>query len=162
MPILLGESHSFSAITFQSGLGFTGIAIALLGRNNPLGIAFAALLWAFLDQSALILDLNSIPKEIVQITQGVVVLSVVVAYEVVRRIGLRAQQRRVGRALAANPRTGRSAAMTHRCRDQASLLERRRGPRPAAPRGSRGRTVWFAVAWASSCCRSSGPSPTPT
>jgi general nucleoside transport system permease protein len=100
MPALLGDSHSFSAITFQSGLGFTGIAIALLGRNNPLGIAFAALLWAFLDQSSLILDLNGIPKEIVQITQGVVVLSVVIAYELVRRVALRAQQRRVGRALA--------------------------------------------------------------
>ena len=100
MPILLGESHSYSAITFQTGLGFTGIAIALLGRNNPLGIAFASLLWAFLDQSALILDLEGIPKEVVQITQGVVVLSVVVAYEVVRRIALRTQQRRVGRALA--------------------------------------------------------------
>ena len=36
---------------FPAGLGFTGIAIALLGRNNPVGIAFAALLWAFLDTS---------------------------------------------------------------------------------------------------------------
>ena len=90
LPILLGDSHSYSAQTFPSGFGFTGIAIALLGRNNPVGIAFAALLWSFLDQSATILDLNGIPKEIVQITQGVVVLSVVVAYEVVRRVALRA------------------------------------------------------------------------
>ncbi|MDT4904006.1 MAG: ral nucleoside transport system permease protein [Pseudonocardiales bacterium] len=103
MPALLGDSHSFSAITFQSGLGFTGIAIALLGRNTPIGIAFAALLWAFLDQSATILDLNEIPKEIVQITQGIVVLSVVIAYEVVRRVVLVQQQRRVGRALATPP-----------------------------------------------------------
>ncbi|MGH8861643.1 MAG: ABC transporter permease [Jatrophihabitantaceae bacterium] len=112
MPALLGDSHSYSSITFQSGLGFTGIAIALLGRNNPLGIAFASLLWAFLDQSSLILDLNGIPKEIVQITQGVVVLSVVVAYEVVRRTALRAQQRRVGRALAAptTPNVAQEAA----------------------------------------------------
>jgi ABC-type uncharacterized transport system permease subunit len=99
MPILLGSSHSFSAATFQSGLGFTGIAIALLGRNNPLGIAFAALLWSFLDNSSTILDLNNIPKEIVQITQGIVVLSVVVAYELVRRFALVQQQRMVGRAL---------------------------------------------------------------
>jgi simple sugar transport system permease protein len=75
----------------------------LLGRNSPIGIIFAALLWAFLDQSSLILDINDIPKEIVQITQGVVVLSVVVAYEVVRRIALRRQQRSVGRALTAPP-----------------------------------------------------------
>ncbi|MDT4918908.1 MAG: ral nucleoside transport system permease protein, partial [Pseudonocardiales bacterium] len=100
MPILLGESHSFSAATFQSGLGFTGIAIALLGRNHPVGIAFAALLWSFLDNSQVILDLNGIPKEIILITQGVVVLSVVVAYELVRRFALTRQQRSVGRATA--------------------------------------------------------------
>jgi general nucleoside transport system permease protein len=100
MPALLGDSHSYSSITFQTGLGFTGIAIALLGRNNPVGIAFAAVLWAFLDQSAQILDINNIPKEIVQITQGVVVLSVVIAYELVRRAALVRQQRRVGKALA--------------------------------------------------------------
>ncbi|MDT4907085.1 MAG: ral nucleoside transport system permease protein [Pseudonocardiales bacterium] len=100
MPALLGDSHAYSSITFQTGLGFTGIAIALLGRNNPVGIAFAAILWAFLDQSAQILDLNGIPKEIVQITQGVVVLSVVVAYELVRRWALAHQQRVVGGALA--------------------------------------------------------------
>jgi simple sugar transport system permease protein len=105
MPILLGDAHSYSSVTFQTGLGFTGIAIALLGRNTPLGIAFASLLWAFLDQSSTILDLNEIPKEIVQITQGIVVLSVVVAYELVRRIVLVQQQRRVGRTLAA-PVTG--------------------------------------------------------
>jgi simple sugar transport system permease protein len=99
MPILLGSSYAYSSVTFQTGLGFTGIAIALLGRNNPIGIAFAALLWSFLDNSALILDLNGIPKEIIQITQGIVVLSVVVAYEVVRRVALVRQQRLVGRAL---------------------------------------------------------------
>ncbi|HJQ43349.1 MAG TPA: ABC transporter permease [Jatrophihabitantaceae bacterium] len=100
MPALLGDSHSYSSITFQTGLGFTGIAIALLGRNHPVGIAFAAVLWSFLDQSQNILDLYEIPKEIVLITQGVVVLSVVVAYELVRRLALSRQQRAVGRALA--------------------------------------------------------------
>jgi ABC-type uncharacterized transport system permease subunit len=104
MPILLGDSFAYSSVTFQTGLGFTGIAIALLGRNSPIGIAFASLLWAFLDQSAQILDLNGIPKEIVQITQGVVVLSVVIAYELVRRTVLVQQQRRVGRTLAAQTR----------------------------------------------------------
>jgi simple sugar transport system permease protein len=103
MPALLGSSHSYSSITFQSGLGFTGIAVALIGRNHPVGIAFGALLWAFLDQSSLVLDLNGIPKEIVQVTQAVAVLSVVVAYELVRRVNLRREQRRVGRAVAAPP-----------------------------------------------------------
>ncbi|MEV5413945.1 ABC transporter permease [Thermopolyspora sp. NPDC052614] len=98
MPQLLGASYTYS-IDFPAGLGFTGIAIALLGRNNPVGIAFGALLWAFLDNSAQILDLEAIPKEIVTIMQGTIVLSVIVAYELVHRYSQTAVQRRVGREL---------------------------------------------------------------
>jgi general nucleoside transport system permease protein len=101
MPVLLGEAYNYSLST-PSGIGFTGIAIALLGRNNPLGIVFTSLLWAFLDTSSNILQINNIPNSIVAITEGVVVLSAVVAFEVVRRYALRRQQRRVGRELAAS------------------------------------------------------------
>jgi simple sugar transport system permease protein len=102
MPQLLGASYTYS-LDFPSGLGFTGIAIALLGRNNPIGIAIGALLWASLDQSAQILNLQDIPVEIVQITGGIIVLSVVIAYELVRRYRVVAEQRDVARALAAAP-----------------------------------------------------------
>jgi ABC-type uncharacterized transport system permease subunit len=94
MPQLLGETHAFTQDF--GGVGFTGIAIALLGRNHPVGIAFGALLWGFLERSALILDLEDIPKETVTIMQGTTVLAVVVAYEVANRISRRVQQRRVG------------------------------------------------------------------
>lgn len=100
MPQLLGASYSYS-LDFPAGLGFTGIAIALLGRNTAPGIALGALLWAFLDQSSLILDLEGVSKEIVTIMQGTIVLSVVIAYELVRRYRLAAEQRAVGRQLAA-------------------------------------------------------------
>lgn len=99
MPQLLGASYTYS-LDFPAGLGFTGIAIALLGRNHPVGIAIGALLWGFLDNSAQILNLRDIPVEIVQITQGVIVLSVVVAYELVRRYRVVAAQRDVARRLA--------------------------------------------------------------
>ncbi len=98
MPQLLGSSHTY-ALDFPAGLGFTGIAIALLGRNNPVGIAIGALLWGFLDNAAQILNLYDVPVEIVQITQGVIVLSVVVAYELVRRYRVASVQRDVGRQL---------------------------------------------------------------
>jgi ABC-type uncharacterized transport system permease subunit len=97
MPNLLGAAHQYS-LNFPTGIGFIGIAIALVGRNNPVGMAFSALLFAFLDQSSQILDLNEIPQAVIQIMEGVVILSVVVAYELVRRAALRQQQRRVGRA----------------------------------------------------------------
>ena len=98
MPQLLGGSYSYS-LDFPTGIGFTGIGIALLGRNSPIGIAFASLLWAFLDQSSQILDFNDIPKEIVAITQAAVLLSVVVVYEVVNRVGQRIDQRHVAAQL---------------------------------------------------------------
>jgi simple sugar transport system permease protein len=100
MPQLLGASYSYS-LDFPAGLGFTGIAIALLGRNHPVGIAFGALLWAYLDVSSVILDIEGVSREIVTIMQGTIVLSVVIAYELVRRYRLRAEQRRVARELAA-------------------------------------------------------------
>jgi ABC-type uncharacterized transport system permease subunit len=84
MPDLFGLYHRYT-IDFVSGLGFSGIAVALVGRNNPFGIAFAALLFGFLDRSAQILDLYNIPKEITIIMRGVIILSVVIAYELVRR-----------------------------------------------------------------------------
>jgi simple sugar transport system permease protein len=99
MPELVGAAYTYS-LDFPAGLGFTGIAIALLGRNHPIGIAIGALLWGFLDNSSQILNLGGIPVEIVQITQGVIVLSVVVAYELVRRYRVASAQRDVARKLA--------------------------------------------------------------
>jgi len=98
MPVLLGEAHSYSLNT-PSGIGFTGIAIALLGRNNPVGIAFAALLWGFLDTSSNILQFSNVPTSVVAITEGVILFSAVIAYELVRRYALKRQMRSVGRDL---------------------------------------------------------------
>lgn len=98
MPALLGQAYSYS-LDFPTGIGFTGIAIALLGRNHPVGIALGSVLWAFLDQSSQILDIEGVPKEIVTIIQGTTVLSVVIAYELVRRYRIVAEQRRVGAEL---------------------------------------------------------------
>ncbi len=94
LPRMLGETHTYTE-GFAS-IGFTGIAVALLGRNHPVGMAVGAFLWGFLARSQIILDLDEIPKEIVLIMQGVTVLAVVIAYELVSRIGAAAQQRRVG------------------------------------------------------------------
>ncbi len=99
MPILFGDAYQYGS-TFQSGLGFAGIAIALLGRNHPIGIAIGALLFAFLDeQSNKLQILVGVSPDIVAITQGVIVLTVVISYEVVRRYGIRIEQQSVARAL---------------------------------------------------------------
>ena len=60
-------------------LGFTGIAVALLGRNHPIGIVLAALLFAGLDSGARQLS-GEIPAELARalatIIQGAVILFV--------------------------------------------------------------------------------------
>jgi simple sugar transport system permease protein len=99
MPELLGASYEYS-LNFPAGLGFTGITVALLGRNHPAGIALAALLFAFLDQTSDVLQEVDVPKEIVGVMQGVVVLTVVIVYELVRRWEIRLQQRTVAVELA--------------------------------------------------------------
>jgi simple sugar transport system permease protein len=85
MSDLLGFFHQYT-LDFPIGYGFAGIAVALLGRNHPVGIALSALLFGFLDRSAQILDLKDVPKEVITIMTGVIILSVVVAYEVVSRL----------------------------------------------------------------------------
>ncbi len=103
MPELLNGSAGSYSLNFPTGLGFTGIAIALLGRNNPVGMAFSALLWSALDSSSNALQGVSVPKELVTIMQGVIVLSVVVAYELVRRYRIVLEQQDVASALSAGP-----------------------------------------------------------
>jgi general nucleoside transport system permease protein len=99
LPQLFGEQHAYTESV--GGLGFIGIGIALLGRNHPIGMAFGALLWGFLDRSSQILDLQDIPKETVAIMQGTTVLAVVVAYELAARLTRQIQQKRVGETTGA-------------------------------------------------------------
>lgn len=100
IPELLNGPAAQYSINFPAGLGFTGIAIALLGRNHPVGIVFAALLWSALDSSANALQGVGVPNQLVTIMQGTILLSVVIAYEIVRRYGVVLEQREVARALA--------------------------------------------------------------
>jgi general nucleoside transport system permease protein len=57
------------------GAGFIGIAVALMGRNHPLGILVAAILFGFLYQGGASLGLNTtIPIELRTVLQGLVIL----------------------------------------------------------------------------------------
>jgi general nucleoside transport system permease protein len=99
MPALFGGADYYGP-PFQRTLGFTGIAVALLGRNRPLGVFVVAVLFAWLSEQANPLGLIAdISPSVVQITQGVVVLAVVIAYEVVRRWTAAYEQRELRTAL---------------------------------------------------------------
>ena len=95
LPDLMGDTYHFGT-EFTAGLGFLGIAVALLGRNTPLGIAFAALLFAFLDRAAVPLQFADIPASVVTIIQGTIVLAVVIANEIARQITRRRAEKDTG------------------------------------------------------------------
>ena len=88
MPQLLGGSTRSYSLDFPAGLGFTGIAIALLGRNNASAWRSARCSSRSSTRRRSSCDLDGISKEIVLIMQGTIVLSVVVVYELVRRYGV--------------------------------------------------------------------------
>ena len=57
------------------GAGFIGIAVALMGRNHPLGIVLAAILFGFLYQGGAQLGIDTkIPMELRIVMQGLVIL----------------------------------------------------------------------------------------
>lgn len=111
LPELLGgTAHNFS-LNFPAGIGFVGIAVALLGRNHAVGMFFAGMLWAFLDTSADALQLDlSISNKIALAIQGLTLLSVVVAYALVQRLSRTAERQRVARELREVPADGEGAA----------------------------------------------------
>jgi ABC-type uncharacterized transport system permease subunit len=99
MPHLLCYFFNYS-IDFPTYLGFNGLSVALLGRNHPVGMAAGALLFGWFDRAAQILDLRNVPKEISRIMQGLILLSVVVVYEVVRRRIERMEVQAAAKAIA--------------------------------------------------------------
>jgi simple sugar transport system permease protein len=74
---VLGYRHRYYD-GFSDSYGFTGIAVALLGRNHPMGVIFAALLFAVLTRGGVPVDAftENVTKDIVQILQGIIILFV--------------------------------------------------------------------------------------
>jgi general nucleoside transport system permease protein len=74
---------------FSPGYGFTGIAVALLGRNHPVGVLLAAILFGALDRAKLFIDIftDNVSKDWTVILQAVVILFV--ACEEIFRFGAR-------------------------------------------------------------------------
>ena len=72
---IMGSSHRIM-LNFQAGIGFTGIAVSLIGRNHPLGILLAALLFGILYQGGaeLSFEVQAIDRHMVVLIQGLVVL----------------------------------------------------------------------------------------
>lgn len=86
----LGQLHRF-ADGFSPGYGFTGMAVALLGRNNEIGILLGAILFGALASAGTTVQLFSdIPLDIVNIIEGTVMIFAVVE---IGRLGLLRRRR---------------------------------------------------------------------
>jgi general nucleoside transport system permease protein len=72
---ILGGQHRI-ILGFSGGYGFAGIAVALMGRNHPVGVVLAALLFGALYQGGteLAFDMPRINKDLVVVIQGLVIL----------------------------------------------------------------------------------------
>ena len=71
---IMGAQHRL-ALDFALGYGFTGIAVALIGANTPLGIIAAAILFGALHQGGATLSFlfPTISREMVVVLQGLVI-----------------------------------------------------------------------------------------
>ncbi len=70
----LGITHNI-ALGFQAGYGFDSIALALLGKSNPIGVLGASLLFGVLRAGASRMQsMAGVPTEIVQIVQSLVIV----------------------------------------------------------------------------------------
>lgn len=72
---VMGVQHRV-ILNYTAGYGFTGIAVALMGRNHPVGIFFASLLFGALFQGGAELDFEfqTITREMVLLIQGMIIL----------------------------------------------------------------------------------------
>jgi simple sugar transport system permease protein len=80
---VLGYKHYYEE-GFAAGAGFLGIAVALVGRNHPFGVVIAAILFATLSQGGLAVN-ALVPKQMVDVLQAVVIISMATAVPEVRR-----------------------------------------------------------------------------
>jgi simple sugar transport system permease protein len=81
---VLGYKHYYEE-GFASGAGFLGIAVAIVGRNHPLGVVLAALVFATISQGGLAVN-AVVPKQIVDVLQAVVIIAVAASVPEVRRM----------------------------------------------------------------------------
>ncbi|MEP7211760.1 MAG: ABC transporter permease [Acidobacteriota bacterium] len=63
---------------FSDGWGFLGIAVALLGRNHPLGIIIAAIFFAVLRRGQIFVDIETryVSKDVVEVLEAIIILFV--------------------------------------------------------------------------------------
>lgn len=84
---VMGHEHRFIQ-GFSPGYGFTGIAVALLGRNHPAGVILSALLFGLLHNMSREIEFatSHVSKELALVLQAILVLAVALAPSIMNQI----------------------------------------------------------------------------
>ncbi len=74
---VLGYRHNYYD-GFSAQWGFFGIAVALLGRNHPLGVFIAAIFFAMIMRGGLFIDIDTkyVTKDLVEVLQAIIIILV--------------------------------------------------------------------------------------
>ena len=82
---VLGVNHNL-ALAFSSGYGFDAIALALLGNSHPMGVVLSAILFGFLKNGAIQMQLSAgIPIDIIAVLQAFI-LAFIAAPAIIRTV----------------------------------------------------------------------------
>lgn len=73
-----GRPHSLYGDMSQfATLGFDGIAVALIGRNHPIGVIFGAVFFGALNAGLPLMQIQAkVPLEMIRVIQGIIVIAV--------------------------------------------------------------------------------------
>ncbi|MBI4810762.1 MAG: ABC transporter permease [Ignavibacteriales bacterium] len=88
---VMGYKHYFE-LGFAEGIGFIGIAVALLAKNHPIGIILTSIFFGTLEYGSLTIN-TIVPKELSNILLAIVIIFMIIITKIMNRWILRMQER---------------------------------------------------------------------
>jgi len=78
-----GYKHYFE-LGFSEGVGYIGIAVALIAKNNPLGVILVSIFFGILEYGGLTVN-TIVPKELVTMLQAIVIFFVIIISKILEK-----------------------------------------------------------------------------
>jgi len=81
---------------FYNSVGSDGIAVALLGSANPIGVVLSAILIGFLQVvGGIMLQTSKVPSSVINVTEGFVIIFVIISFFVQDRVNATSRKKEV-------------------------------------------------------------------
>ena len=78
-----GYKHYFE-LGFSEGVGYIGIAVALIAKNNPVGVVLVSVFFGILEYGGLTVN-TIVPKELVTMLQAIVIFFVIIISKILEK-----------------------------------------------------------------------------